>query len=83
MKTESNRKSGSNTTVETTGEHKKLKSFLGAIQYLATNETFGTDRPTEKTIEKIEPWIWGKEQQKDFKKTNVDRKTMSSTLCKR
>ena len=36
-------------------------------------------------LKKNEPWIWGDEQQKDFKKnkTNVNRRPMLGTLRKR
>ena len=48
---------------------KELKSFLGAIQYLAKflpKLSEKTDR-LRKLLKKNEPWIWGEEQEKDFK----------------
>ena len=48
---------------------KELKSFLGAIQYLAKflpKVSEKTDR-LRKLLETNEPWIWGEEQEKDFK----------------
>ena len=47
---------------------KKLKSFLGAIQYLAKflpTLSEKTDR-LRKLLKKNEPWIWGEEQENDF-----------------
>ena len=66
---------------------KELKSFLGAIQYMAKflpKLSEQTDR-LRKLLKKNEPWIWGDEQQKDFKKneTNVNRRPMLGTLRKR
>ena len=49
---------------------KELKSFLGAIKYIAKflpKLSEQTDR-LRKLLKKNEPWIWGDEQQKDFKK---------------
>ena len=49
---------------------KELKSFLGAIQYMAKflpKLSEQTDR-LRKLLKKNEPWRWGDEQQKDFKK---------------
>ena len=49
---------------------KELKSFLGAIQYMAKflpKLSEQTDR-LRKLLKKNEPWIWEDEQQKDFKK---------------
>ena len=49
---------------------KELKSFLGAIQYMAKflpQLSQRTDRLRNLLI-KNEPWIWGDEQQKDFGK---------------
>ena len=68
MKTESNRKSGSNTTVETTGEHKKLKSFLGAIQYLATNELSERTDRLRKLLKKFNHGFGEKNNKKISKK---------------
>ena len=48
---------------------KELKSFLGAIQYLAKflpQLSEKTDR-LRKLLKKNEPWIWGEEQEKVFK----------------
>ena len=49
---------------------KQLKFFLGATQYMAnflSKRSERTDR-LRKLLKKIEPWIWGEEQQKDFGK---------------
>ena len=49
---------------------KELKSFLGAIQYMAKflpKLLEQTDR-LQKLLKKNEPWKWGEEQQKDFGK---------------
>ena len=49
---------------------KKLKSFLGAIQYMAKflpKLLEQTDR-LQKLLKNNEPWKWGEEQQKDFGK---------------
>ena len=49
---------------------KELKSYLGAIQYMAKflpKFLEQTDR-LKKFLKKNEPWSWGEEQQKDFKK---------------
>ena len=49
---------------------KKLKSFLGAIHYMAkilSKFSERTDR-LEKLLKKNEPWTWGEEQQKHFGK---------------
>ena len=49
---------------------KELKSFLGAIQYMAKflpTLSEQTDR-VRKLLKKNEPWKWGEEQQKDFEK---------------
>ena len=49
---------------------KELKSFLGAIQYMAKflpKLSERTDR-LRKLLKKNEPWIWGEEQPKDFGK---------------
>ena len=46
----------------------ELKSFLGAIQYLAKflpKLSEKTDR-LRKLLGKNEPWIWGEEQESDF-----------------
>ena len=65
---------------------KELKSFLGAIQYMAKflpKLSEQTDR-LRKLLKQNEPWKGGEEQQKDIeKKTNVNRRTMLSTLRKR
>ena len=48
---------------------KELKSFLGAIQYLAKflpKLSEKTDR-LRKLLKKNEPWIWEEKQEKDFK----------------
>ena len=48
---------------------KELKSFLGAIQYLAKflpKLSEKLDR-LRNLLKKNEPWIWGEEQEKDFK----------------
>ena len=48
---------------------KVLKSFLGAIHYLAKflpKLSEKTDR-LRKLLKKNEPWIWGQEQENDFK----------------
>ena len=48
---------------------KELKSFLGAIQYLAKflpKLSGKTDR-LRKLLKKNEPWIWGEEREKDVK----------------
>ena len=48
---------------------KELKSFLGAIQYFAkflAKLSEKTDR-LRKLLKKNEPWIWEKEQEKDFR----------------
>ena len=50
---------------------KELKSFLEAIQYVAkflSKLSEQTDQ-LRKLLKKNEPWNWGEEQQKDFKKT--------------
>ena len=47
---------------------KNLKSFLGAIQYMANfllKHSEQTDR-LRKLLKKNEPWIWGPEQETDF-----------------
>ena len=49
---------------------KELKSFLGAIQYMAKflpKLSEQTDR-LRKLLKKNEPWNWGEEKQKDFEK---------------
>ena len=49
---------------------KELKSFLGAIQYMAKflpKLSEQTDR-LRKLLKKNEPWKWAEEQQKDFEK---------------
>ena len=49
---------------------KEWKSFLGAIQNIAKllpKLSEQTDR-LRRLLEKIGPWIWGEEQQKDFEK---------------
>ena len=51
-------------------ENTKELKFLGAIQYMAKflpKLSEQTDR-LRKLLKKNEPWIWGDEQQKDFKK---------------
>ena len=51
---------------------KELKSFLGAIQYMAKflpKLSEQTDR-LRKLLKKNEPWKWAEEQQKDFGKIN-------------
>ena len=48
---------------------KELRSFLGAIQYLA-NFLLKLSEKTDqlrKLLKKNEPWTWGEEREKDFK----------------
>ena len=49
---------------------KELKSFLGAIQYMAKFLPKLSERTDKmrKLLKKNEPWIWKEEQQKDFEK---------------
>ena len=49
---------------------KELKSFLGAIQYMAKFLPKLSERTDKlrKLLKKNEPWIWEEEQQKDFEK---------------
>ena len=65
---------------------KELKSFLGAIQYMAKflpKFSERTDR-LRKPLKKNEPWNWGTEQNEDFgKKTDANRRPVFSTLRKR
>ena len=66
---------------------KELKSFLGAIQYLAKfflKLSEKTDR-LRKLLKKNEPWIWGEEQENDFIqiKQMLTEKPCLAKLCKR
>ena len=65
------RESRSHTEIKSTGEDtKELKSFFGAIQYMAKflpKLSEQTDR-LRKHLKKNEPWNWGKEQQKNSEK---------------
>ena len=47
---------------------KDLKSFLGAIQYMAKflPKLWEQTDPLRKLLKKNEPWIWGPEQKTDF-----------------
>ena len=49
---------------------KELKSFLGAIQYMAKFLPKFSERTGKlrKLLKKNEPWIWKEEKQKDFEK---------------
>ena len=51
---------------------KELKSFLGAIQFMAKFLPKLSERTDKlrKLLKKKEPWNWGEEQQKDFGKIN-------------
>ena len=62
---------------------KKLKSFLGAIQYMA--KFLGTNRPVAETIEKERTMEMGRRTTERLRKnkTNVNRRPMFSTLRKR
>ena len=66
---------------------KDLKSFLGAIFYMAKllPKFFGTDRPIEKITKKERTMETGTITRSGFKpdKTNVNRRSMLSTLCKK
>ena len=64
---------------------KQLKSFLGAIQYLAKFIPRLSER-TERLrilLKKKSKWNWGKEQDEDFNnKETTNRRTLSRSLCK-
>ena len=66
---------------------KDLKSFLGAIHYMAKIPTkfFGTDRPIEKITQKERTMEMGTGTRSGFQpdKTNVNQRSMLSTLCKK
>ena len=52
------------------GNTKELKSFFGAIQYMAKLLPKLSERADQlrKLLKKKEPWIWEEQQQKDFLK---------------
>ena len=59
---------------------KELKSFLGAIQYMAKFLPKLSERtdPLRKLLKKNEPWVWGEQQQKNFKKI---KQMLTEGLC--
>ena len=74
------KKSGSHTKVESTGTTKDLKSFLGAIQYMAKflpKLSKRTDR-LRKLLKKNEPWNWGPEQETD---SNRIKQMLTKSPC--
>ena len=80
-------KSRSNTEIEIIGKHKRAKviSLSNTINGLISTETFGTNRPATEITEKERTMEMGRRTTERFWKikTNVNRRPVLSTLCKR